>query len=324
MIRVPFTKMNFLHYIIIVLAVFAIAPVVYLTYLNPSAKLLSPILSIILGGSITILITAISSLKDSKTEKKIVTSIFFDMKENLPALATIKPESIDIRRNRIHMDLYKLGRPYKIVNQKGNSGELALTITPPLNKIEKISYGCELLQHAIVKSMDRLYLTNFVYQIPNKLPKVVIFSPPAYPTTKVPVQYFSDILKNTRLFDSSSLLIESKLEVFWPTEIDIKIKTTPSKSGIHDCYQVIFSRNQFFTAIIDIDWLTKAEAKHQPPGLTGIKDIKPSRELEVFYFTLTMKATFHWITSANPETELCQKWVEWLFNTIEQDFADTN
>src|SRR5438309_26970 len=114
---------------------------VLLCVMNYSEKRWGPIISIWLGGIVTVLIAVASGLKETRIEQGFASSVVFDH-----GLAAFLPfDANSPKTSRRLSTLASLGRP---VTKQGN--ETLLTIEPAASDDALFQYGAELLQYQVV------------------------------------------------------------------------------------------------------------------------------------------------------------------------------
>lgn len=309
------------------IAFLLIIPVGWLIYVNSfSSKLLSPLMSVAIGGSLTVLVTAMTILKESRSEDRFATSIYFNKSDDLPAFIYPEISAADSKRLQMHTNLARWGRPSRRKDEIGDGnvimGEAELMINAPATKVEKAAYGCELIRYAIVRNLQFLYVTDSSFTSPEARPKVEILPPP--PDIRVREIKMAEFLDQAppSVFkeDDLSFNVLQQTTMLWPDGLILKEGLDANGEKLFNCYKLIIEKKRFFTVTIEINWFTYFDVKKLPEGSLNIP-VKGG-EYQAYYYTVNLKSVFHWVTAANPEAENYQRWVKWLFEDIKRSFED--
>lgn len=308
------------------IAFLLIIPVGWLIYVNSfSSKLLSPLMSVAIGGSLTVLVTAMTILKESRSEDRFATSIYFNNNDNLPEIIMPSISSADSRRMQMHMNLSSWGRPQKMKAgvRDGNTirGTMELMIKPPANKVEKATYGCELIRYAIIKNLRHLYVTDRSYSSPEQPPRVEITTPPNVKIREIKVAEFLSLVPSSVFKEyDREFNLSGETTMLWPEGLTINQDVDTNDEELFNCYKLIIDKKLFFTVTIEIKWFSYFNVSKLPEGSLDL----PKRRggYQAYYYTVNLKSVFHWVTAANPETENYQRWVKWLFDDIKRSFED--
>jgi hypothetical protein len=289
-------------------------PTLYLIAWNWSPKIISVVLTILLGGTVTSLIAVLAILKETQKEDAFVTSVLYDVQSHWPVMVTGNPRLPSIRR---HQRLFSLSRP-----TSGEGKNTRLLVSPPETVDEKFHYGQELLLYTIFHELPLLYSSGSVMVVADgEFPKPEVFAPPpSIPTIKLKGKSFFKHAKTNRFAGGLSERIWDEVEFTFPDGVQARLETTEEKDPSKRHHSIIIEKPLFFTVVISPQPLGGAGPSKPPPEMS-IMSQSPEKCVP-YFFRLDMKATFYKFTAGNSRTDDYKAWVDWLFRKIKTDFSD--
>ncbi len=288
---------------------------VFLITLNWSGRVFGPLVSFLVGGTVTTLVTLTSMLQPSSADGFFLTSVVLDTAEGAPPIVGANIAALEYTRRM--SDYTGLGHPVRMVN-----GAAKRTDTPPKTTEEMFSYGGELIQYEMlhilqtvqVGSTSILTTGGSVITSVNRKPKLSRVTD--YPGSVLlqiaaPNRFANSQLEDFR-WESSHLPL--------PQDTSVVLGHTGSPTSGVERYTLSMKKRSFFDIEVTIE-------PTMSPGLGAVrKDLNLDRNIadrsQTFNFQVTLSAAFERITAANWQTEEFKNWVTWLFSEWQRRLAD--
>jgi hypothetical protein len=295
-------------------AALLLAATVTLVKLNWSEKVMAPLFSIILGGTVTTLIATLSMLRPSLIELKFLTSVVLDTATNRPIWVTTYP--IDTPLTRRMSELIGLGNPVR-----NRNGVTEATVEPPKSLDEEFSFCGELVQYQFIRTIRDIQHESIAISQSDGTSTSTLHYPPSIPRlTKYPGNQFTPIIASNRFANSdpeSFSWDNANFPLPTGTKVELAhIQSSPSY-GPED-FIIRLVKPSFFRVAISI-------RPEFSPGAVS-RNLPLSEELKAraktFNYKVTLRADFERLTAGNWQTESLKKWIEWLFDELKARLGD--
>ncbi len=292
-----------------------LAAAVLLCILNYSEKLWGPIVSILLGGTVTAIIAVASGLKETRTEQGFATAVVFDH-----GLAAFLPFDLNAPKISHRLsNLASLGRP--ATQQK--DGTTALTIKPAESDDELFQYGSELLQYQVVRELASIQRGGWSVQHTQGAVQQAVRIP--VPVSRVADVSGEEVLRRVR----DNRFANSDIERFlWqhgrlplPEGTTIQLVHMPTSQQTGPEKRIVrLVKPWFFVIDIVIEPIGGSGPRMVPAGLSVPAETRAA--LRTFSYKMIYRAKFELLTSGNWQTEEHKRWAEWLFVEIRDAMTD--
>jgi hypothetical protein len=283
---------------------------VSLVKLNWSDKSLAPILSILLVGTATTLVTVAVPLKSSTIDSAFAASVVLDTAQGAPPMGTLANTKVNQQLN----ELTRLARP--AIN---NGGKTEITVTYPKNLSEMFAFGGELLQYRLIHVIQELQRGGWKAGYSFGASVATVTAPISSPDAELysPQQVLATVASNR--FSNSDME-----RVHWEhTKFSLPPKTKltlllPSASGGN--YVVTLDKPLFFQINFAIEPLLGTSSGALPEGLALRPEV--SARCQTYHYRITMSAKFERITAGNSRTQEYKDWVNRLFSGVQDKLGD--
>lgn len=290
----------------------------YLVSLNWSEKLYGPIVSILLGGTVTSLIAVIVVLKESVSETHWTSSILFDERNGYPPMCLPPDGPMQERQN----SYASLMMPMSMQDGK------TLTLAPPAKSPAEMDVaGAELIQYMILSNIwtgsrggSRLGFRHGVLE----KPKISRPYKPSDIQKVLGTDASRSIKKSNRYFEAPMEKMKWDLDVAYlnlPEGTSFRLEHMPSspETGAERRI-VIIEKPRYFEIAISIVPMGSLS----PGAVYEGFNVKPEdiKHVRTMPYEIEVKATFHKYTAGNWRTEEYKKWTEWLTAYLKEALAD--
>ena len=285
-----------------------------LVWFNWSQKIWSPILSIALGGTVTVLLTILAILKEDVVEQRYATSVVFD--SSAGATAFVTPATNGGLAALRFAELSTLGRP---AIQK--DGRTVPAIERPRTDDEVFQYSGELLQYYIFHQLVSLHRDAWVVAQVGQVVTAGIGQRPSL--TRVSTYSGQDIIRIARgnRFSNSSIqrfvLEAGRLPVPQSTSIVLQHRPSSSGTGVEKHF-VSLAKPSFFEITFTIEPLGMVPAV--PQALSNVQGDRA--QWKTVLFQISQRARFEKWTAGNWQTEEHKRWAQWLLEAIKDRLED--
>jgi hypothetical protein len=306
--------------IIIVAAVLGFAllfsATLILVILNWGEKTYSPVFSILLVGTATMLAAVLVSLKSASIESAFTTSVVIDTTQGVPPLFILDPHNVKLT-SRLN-DLSMLGQPAVNVD-----GKTVVTIQKPSTEDERFRFCAELLQYQLLLSIEKMQrgstMAGYLFGA-----STASVSKPMRLSDKVdyPGRTFLTAVAENRF--SNSDVQKSRWDhghMPLPRDTIVNLIHLPSSSVTGtEKFIVQLEKPLFFKIQFVIEPIAGTGLGTLPNGLT--MDPQLAGRCQTYQFQITMNAEFRWITAGNSRTQEYKDWASWLYSGISNEVGD--
>ena len=272
-----------------------------LIYLNWNQQLGGTLLSVFLGGTVTLFIAVFAQLKESTISEQFAVEIPFDVSTGFPPFSL---EKLPARR------LYWLSRLHSIAVQPHlpppQPGQLT-TINPasiarPTTDDEMFVACSQLLQYKLLEDLRDNQSSSYArppvvdgHEIPSmQAPNLVA------PVADYPTAALQELLALNRFHSPHAFMWQHRtLRV--PSHSQVQLRHVPSSetTGVTKDL-IVFERPNYFRGVITIE----------PLGAAGSVPVKTVR------LAVSMKATMFKLAAGSSESVDAKAWFEWLFKML--------
>lgn len=267
-----------------------------LVKMNWSEKLLSPLLSIALVGTVTTFITVLIMLKESTIEKDLSTVIVIDERTNLPPF--ISYSDTNEQNNRLS-GYNTLANPIEVLN-----GKQTAYFETPKNFEETIGFCEELLQYKLFKDIVEMQTPKIATTQGLAGVSSTVYKPFKLTTGKnIPLKEYSIELDPIRFSKKARERFNWDHIYFkLPAGTNVSFEKIPSSetSGVEK-HKIILQKLYFFKIEITIETFGATGLNSVPLGLQ-IEPVEAIKTCKTYFFLISLKATFERFTAGNKQT----------------------
>lgn len=275
----------------------------YLVATNWGEQLYAPFFSVLLGGSITLLVAVLATLKGAREEAQFATVVVFDGASHRPLL--VRPTqaltpAID-RSNSLAMA----------------AAEVADT---PTTSDEMFVYGAELLQYKLLTDLRDLQREGVgLRQTLGSATLDIRSAPPAVrlpDEVEIPPHLFGGYDSNRFSRTKSACFgweAFGGLRAPRHATVQLEIIASPPKGGPRK-HVVTLSRKGYFTLTITIEPVFGGAPGALPPGFEGAEGNVAQAAAHIY--SVSMIAVFERLTGGNWRTTHYKRWTAWLMSEI--------
>lgn len=294
---------------------------IVLVWINSSQQVYMQLLSASLVGTITFLLTFVSSLKATTEQTTFATSVVEDTRSHLPVFATPgrSPSATSLRASELSSIAHGLFAP--------SPGAATAARPPSIAEGDVTRFNLELLQYLVVRDLrDRQKVTWSVTQLSTASGGVSQPQVNRPPSLSDPIQLKGEeVLRLLR----SNRFAAAPFEHFGWENIALIL---PKGAGLvlrHDAggegkgpesVSVVIERRDYFTLNITITPIGAATPGFLPRGLEIAPADRPY--CRTHHYIISANARFHRLTAGNSRTEENKAWVRWAFKELESRFKD--
>lgn len=292
-----------------------------LVWINWSQQVYMQLLSASLVGTITFLLTFVSSLKATTEQTMFATSVVEDTGSHLPVFATPGgPPSAAMFRAT---ELSSIARGLLAAN----AGATPTASAPSIAEGDVTRFNLELLQYLVVRELrDRQRVSWSVTQLSTASGGVSQPKVNRAPELSDPLQVKGEAA--LRLL-ASNRFATSPFERFGWEHVAL---TLPKGAGLvltHDAggegkgpesVSVIIERRDYFSLGVTITPIGAATPGFLPEGFEVAPADRPY--WRTHHYVISAKARFHRLTAGNWRTDENKAWVQWAFKELESRLKD--
>ncbi len=283
---------------------------VFLVKLNWSDKTLAPVLSILLVGTATTLVTVAVPLKSATIDSAFAASVVLDTAQGTPPMGMLA-------NTKVNQQLDELTRLARLA--VNNGGKTEITVTHPTNLNEMFAFGGELLEYRLIHVIQELQRGGWKAGYSFGASVATVTTPISSPDSELypPQQVLAAVASNR--FSNSDME-----RVHWQhTKFTLPPKTKltlfpPSASGGN--YVVTLDKPLFFNISFAIEPLLGTSSGALPEGLALPPEV--SARCQTYHYRITMSAKFERITAGNSRTQEYKDWVNRLFSGVQDKLGD--
>jgi len=287
-----------------------------LVILNWGERTYSPVFSILLVGTATMLAAVLVSLKSSAIESAFTTSVVMDTTAGAPPLPGLDPINMKLT-SRLN-DLSMLGqRKYNL------DGKVIETIPIPATEEERFSFCAELLQYQLLLSIEKLQrgstMAGYLFGA-----STASVSKPMRLSDKVdyPGPTFLNVIAENRFSNNDHQRFHwehGHMPLPRNTSVTLIHQPTSKETG-REKYIVQLEKPLFFTIRFVIEPIAGTGLGALPNGLS--LDPQLAIRCQTYQFQVTMNAEFRWITAGNSRTQEYKDWATWLYSEVSNAVGD--
>lgn len=288
-------------YILIVLIIVGLIISIYIIGLNWGDKIKQSLISIIGVGTLTILITTFSLLKETKIENDFLTSMLISNETKLPFRVIYSGDNFFWeRQDELGSVSYDLNKDPEFKLDSTGNNKVCSTGLQYL--ILKYLLNLDSKKIRMQQIGNRLILTNHKPELPSDL-------------TDYSGEFDSELTKIDLYVDSPFKLNQNNYFLPQGTKLRVYNSKDSSKYNIIELYK----KNYF-----------KFKIKIRGVGKSRDEIAVPNAEIEKtdvtnFYsysYNIEMSATFDKITSLSTKSEEYKKWIDYIMKEINNYFSD--
>jgi hypothetical protein len=293
-----------------------LASTIALVILNWSERTLTPVLSIVIVGTATMLAAVLVSLKQSTSEDIFTTSVVLDATQGMPAF--VNPEGSDPKVYKRLRDLITLGRPFV-----EKDGKPTITVNKPNGDNEEFAFCGELLQYQILLTINKLQRGSWTFGMGDGVSFAQVSKPMKLSRTEdYPGKIFLPVVASNRFSNSS------QQRFFWEHG-HFPLPKNTSISLIHQAavltrspekHIVKLKKPMFFTIDFTVEPIGGTNVGLLPKGVSVPEDL--ASRSKTYHFKITIQATFERITAGNEQTQEYKDWVNWLAANLRESVGD--
>ena len=286
---------------------------IWLVVLNWSQKLYGPLVSIALGGLVTVLITVVALLREERIQDTFATALAFDASTNSLPLVTpdLGSPSVAFRLSEMSMLAAKVP-----VREPQSSVQT-------LRDDDLFRYCGELLQYQIVRSLQRFQAGGWVSTQLGAEASAEIRHPARISrTSEYQGEEILRILGGNRFAQSGSerfLWQHSRLRLPQATRLTLEYVPSSPETG-PERHTVRLVKSGFFEVTFEVTPIIATGTGVLPAGLVLPADQRS--HIRTFQYEVRMSADFYRLTAGNWQTEELKNWARWLFSEVKKSLGD--
>lgn len=286
------------------------AVTLYLIVLNWNQQLGGTLLSVLLGGTVTLFIAVFSQLKESSVSRQFAVDIPFDVATGFPqsGIETLPQGDAGIRRTMWLSRLHSIAvQPHMPQLQPGQSASVDLASKAKAVSDGEMFAACtQLLQYKLLEDLrDRQSVSGAHPPVLDGQEIPSVQAPAlAGPVADVPPAALQQLLSANRFHVSHAFLWQHRtLRV--PPKARVFLRHVPSSetTGVLKDL-IVVERPNYFRGVITIEPLGVGGG-----GQSTVKTVRVA---------VSMKATMFKLTAGSSDSAGAKAWFEWLFAMLEE------
>ena len=294
-----------------VLALLALAGVTfYLIFLNWNQQLGATLLSVALGGTVTLFIAVFSQLKESTVTAQFAVEIPFDSSSGLPVFGGGSHAKDDpgLRHAMWLSAMHRIAvQPHMPAPRPGQSVTFdAASIAKPVTADEMFALCGQLMQYKLLEDL-RDYGPSSRPPIVvdgREVPSIQTPTPPG-PVVDYPEEKVRELLASNHMSSGSGAMWWEHRTLRVPPDAQISLLHVPSSEATGVTKDlIVVERPTYFRVVISVEPLGA--------GGSGTSPIKTVR------VAVSMKATFFKMAAGSSYSAGAKSWCEWLFKMLEE------
>lgn len=287
-----------------------------LVFINWSGEFRLQVLAAGVVGTLTFLLTFVSTLKPSSLESSFTTFVVEDTRNHLPVFANpdadVSPASLWVS------ELASVSRG----SFAAESGQPPNAAPPRIEPADVSAFFLDLLQYMVVDTIrHRQRVESSVTQLRRPgggLTRSRINAPAklSSPVELKAPEAFATLTGNRFAFSPMARFEWEHIGLLLPYRATLRLRTQPGGEGHgRESRTVLIERADYFTLVVSIVPMGSGTPGFVPERVTLPAEIVP--HCRSHHFAVRAQAEFPRLTAGNWRTEEHKTWVQWVMNELE-------